>query len=79
MIVGAGLFTGVNAANAWNTLIPGTVTVPLAQMRLSVTGSPVLRSAFRMAVTLAVGAACRIKAQAPATCGAAIDVPLAIS
>ena len=53
--------------------------MPLAQNRLSVTGSPVLRSAFRMVVTLAVGTACRISAHTPATCGAAIDVPLATS
>ena len=40
-------------------------------------GTPVLVSAARISSTLAVGAACFRMAQAPATCGAAIEVPLA--
>src|SRR6187551_2492104 len=45
-------------------------------MRVSVMGRPVLRRAERTVETVAVGAACRMIAHVPATCGAAIDVPL---
>src|SRR5258706_8640637 len=43
---------------------------------MSVIGSPVNCSASRIVVTLASGAACFSSPQTPATCGAAIDVPL---
>ena len=46
--------------------------------RVSVTATPVAIIASRICVTLALGTACRASAQAPATWGAAIDVPLAL-
>ena len=61
--------------SARSTWILGLV-VPVPA-RGSVIGSPVLVRAWRIASTLAVGAACFRMAHAPATCGAAIDVPLA--
>ena len=45
-------------------------------LRESINGSPVLLRAVSTALTDALGTRCRIKAHAPATCGAAIDVPL---
>src|SRR5438309_2509197 len=50
--------------------------MPRIEYLLSVTGSPVFRSADSTVLTLAPGTACLITPQAPATCGAAIDVPL---
>src|SRR5881397_4373229 len=41
--------------------------------------TPVPLRAWRISSTLAVGLACLSTAQVPATCGAAIDVPLAIA
>ena len=52
----------------------GLVCVPPG--RVSVIGVPVLLSAFSMASAVALGQAERMAAIAPATCGAAIEVPL---
>src|SRR2546422_1219756 len=72
--VGAGLTRGVSAANASYMRTRCAVTVP--PVRVSVTGSPVWRRAFRIVLTLAFGMACLMTAHTPATCGVAIDVPL---
>src|SRR6185503_17574487 len=61
----------LSARSTW--ILGRVVPVPA---RGSVIGSPVLVSASRISSTVAVGAACFRMAQAPATCGAAIDVPL---
>ena len=66
-----GVLPALNLSAAALTSIRG-VTMPL---RLSVTIFPVLRRAARMSSTEAPGALSRITAMAPATCGAAIDVP----
>src|SRR5712692_4356192 len=50
--------------------------MPRIEYLMSVTGSPVFRSAVNTVPTLAPGTACLITPHAPATCGAAIDVPL---
>ena len=55
-------------------LTRGTVAVP--PVRVSAIGRPVWRSALRIVPTLAPGTASRSRPHAPATCGAAIDVPL---
>ena len=49
------------------------VTTPLE--RVSLTRTALARSCARASVTLSVGWACLSSAQAPATCGAAIEVP----
>ncbi len=72
---GGSWFSPSRALSARSTWILGRV-VPVPA-RGSVIGSPVLVRAWRISSTLAVGAACLRIAQAPATCGAAIDVPLA--
>src|SRR5439155_25476635 len=46
-------------------------------LRMSVIGNPVDCSALRSWLTVPVGTACFSTAQAPVTCGVAIDVPLA--
>src|SRR5690349_11547554 len=56
-------------------LMRGTV-VPAPHQRVSAIGRPVERSAASTELTLAAGAACLMIAHAPATCGAAIEVPL---
>jgi hypothetical protein len=43
---------------------------------VSTIGLPVVRSAVRIWLTVAVGQSVRIVAKAPATCGAAIEVPM---
>ena len=68
-------FSPSRTLSARSTWILGLVVPP--PVRGSVIGSPVLVRAWRMSSTLAVGAACLRMAQAPATWGAAIDVPLA--
>ena len=76
-IEGNGCVTGTKVASARSSLMRGTVTSPkILKYRSSVTGSPVSCSASRIMLTLAVGAACLRMPHAPATCGAAIDVPL---
>src|SRR5829696_6520044 len=72
---GGGLVTVTIDASAWKMLMRGTVSPP-PNRRVSVIGRPVARNADRTDATLAPGAACRTIAHAPATCGAAIDVPL---
>ena len=72
--VGAGLVTETNDASARSSLIRGIVIPP--RNRSSRIGRPVLRRLARISDTLALGAAWRSTAQAPATCGVAIDVPL---
>ena len=57
---------------AWSRRIRGLV-IPL---RLSVTPRPVLLKALRISSTVAFGDRERITANAPATCGVAIEVPL---
>ncbi len=57
---------------AWATRIRGRV------VSTSATANPLVCSALRSWVTLAVGRACRSTANAPVTCGVAIDVPLRI-
>src|SRR5205085_2496478 len=74
---GIGLSSGTRVARASNILTRGIVGPgPRNQNLVSVIGSPVWRSAPRTVVTLAPGTACLMTAHAPATCGAAIDVPL---
>ena len=63
-----------SASNARSTWIRGRV-VPAA-IRVSVIMTPVPTNAWRTSSTLAPGTACLRIAQAPATCGAAIEVPL---
>src|SRR4051794_20164731 len=63
---------GFMAAVAENTRIRRR-TIPL---RPSVIGTPVLCSCESTLATDAVGAGCFMTAQAPATCGVAIEVPL---
>src|SRR5262245_7465358 len=72
---GGGWVLPIRAISARSTWILGRVVPPPA--RGSVIGTPVLVRMFRMSSTLAFGAACFRMAQAPATWGAAIDVPLA--
>ena len=72
---GGSWFCPSKALSARSTWILGRV-VPVPA-RGSVIGSPVLVRAWRTSSTLAVGAACFKMAQAPATWGAAIDLPLA--
>ena len=50
--------------------------VAVPPMRVSAIGNPVSRSALRIVPTLAPGTACLSRPHVPATCGAAIDVPL---
>ena len=69
-----GLTSALSARSTW---IRGRV-VPVPA-RVSVIRIPVSLRAWRTSSTLAVGAACLRIAQAPVTCGAAIDVPLAIA
>src|SRR3954468_11545525 len=57
-------------------LTRGATTPAPKKRRSSVIDSPVERNAARIALTLAPGSACRMIAHAPATCGAALDVPL---
>ena len=72
MIGTPGLSSAVSARSTW---IRGfAVPVPA---RVSVIVSPVLARARRISSTLAAGTACFRIAHAPATWGAAIDVPLA--
>src|SRR2546427_201256 len=66
---------GVSAESASAMRIRGLVTLPPG--RVSVIGRPVLCRAERIWSTVPVGAACLRIAHAPATWGAAIDVPLA--
>jgi len=54
--------------------VRGFVTVP--PVRVSVMSVPVDWSAVRSWVTVAAGFACLRTAQAPVTCGVAMDVPL---
>src|SRR5882672_9357775 len=60
-------------SRAGATWIIGFVTVPPG--RVSVTGTPVARRASSTSLTEAPGTACLSTAQAPATCGAANEVP----
>src|SRR5215467_9195634 len=73
--VGDGLTMGTRLASALRTLTRGTVAPP-PHSRVSVIGSPFCWSACRIVLILAPGTAWRMIAHAPATCGAAIDVPL---
>jgi hypothetical protein len=57
-----------------STRIRRLVSVPPG--RVSAIGLPVVRSAVRIWLTVAVGQSVRIVAKAPATCGAAIEVPI---
>src|SRR5216684_5016941 len=50
--------------------------MPRIEYLVSVIGSPVFRSAVSTVLTLAPGTACLITPHEPATCGAAIEVPL---
>src|SRR5215218_3512889 len=68
----AGLEIGSPAASAM--LILGLVTPPVT--RVSVTGVPVLCRDERRLLTEAVGVFCLRSAHAPATCGAAMEVPV---
>jgi hypothetical protein len=70
----AGTTPGESTAEAAAIRILGRVTPPAA--RVSVTDSPVPWRALRIAATEAEGLCCFKRAQAPATWGAAIDVPL---
>src|SRR5688572_291704 len=74
LMVGAGLVMGTNVASARSSRIRGTIVPP--RNRSSRISSPVVRRLSSMSETLAAVAASRSTAQAPATCGAAIDVPL---
>ena len=65
--------SGTSIASARTTRIRGLVAVPPG--RVSSIGRPVCWRATRASVTVAAGAACLMIAKAPATCGAAIDVP----
>src|SRR5258705_859953 len=65
------------ASSARSTWILGRV-VPVPA-RVSSIMTPVMLKAWRISSTLPVGLACLSTAQAPVTCGAAIDVPLAIT
>src|SRR6266849_1695654 len=53
--------------------------MPRNEYLVSVIGRPVFRSAPSTVLTLAPGTACLITPHAPATCGAAMDVPLSAS
>ena len=64
-----------NTDSADPTRMRGLVTVPPG--RVSVMGTPVCWSALKIALTDAPGAACLRTANAPVTCGVAMDVPLA--
>src|SRR5262245_35992926 len=68
--VGDGLVTGVSAAMALKIRTRGIVMLPSDHSRVSVTGTPVFRNAARMSSIVALGAAWRTTAHAPATCGA---------
>ena len=68
------LVSGLRPAAAEAMLILLFVTPPAT--RVSVTGVPVLCKADRMLGTEAVGFCCLSSAHAPATCGAAMEVPL---
>src|SRR5215471_1529642 len=72
--LGEGLTIGTNVASALRILTRGIVAVP--DSLVSWIGSPFCCSAWRIVSTLAPGTACFMIAQVPATCGAAIDVPL---
>ena len=63
-----------SASRAALTLMKRCAVAPAA--RVSFTSVPVFCSACSTCVTDAPGAACFSTAQAPATCGVAIDVPL---
>src|SRR5215831_18938042 len=73
---GAGLVTGVSDARAWKIRIRGVVTPWPKMNRVSVIGNPVCCKAFSPVLTVMEGTACLSRANAPATCGADIDVPL---
>lgn len=51
----------------------------VAPRRVSLTVKPVLRKWFKASVTPMLGRACLSTAQAPATCGVAMDVPLQVA
>ena len=74
--VGTGCEIGTRDPRALKTFSRGTVCPPPKKMRSSVIGTPVDRRDARIVVTLALGAAPWRIAHAPATWGAAIEVPL---
>ena len=76
LAIGRGAPVDVRRSSAGATWIRGLVTVPPG--RLSVTGRPVACRAETRSFTDAAGAAWCRTANAPATCGAAIEVPLAM-
>ena len=76
LTLGGGAPLDVKRSSAGATWISGLVTVPPG--RLSVTGRPVACKADTRSLTDAVGAAWCRTAMAPATCGAAMEVPLAM-
>jgi hypothetical protein len=74
VMVGGSAVVGNKALSASYARTRGTVQ-PSTPERMSVTGSPVCRSTFRIVPTLNAGVACFNRPHTPATCGAAIDVP----
>jgi hypothetical protein len=69
------LVVPVRASKAAFTSMRGLITL----LRLSVIGTPVLWRAERISLTDADGFACLRIAKAPATCGAAIEVPVLLA
>src|SRR2546426_12046624 len=57
VMTGTGLSIATSVDSAWNARTRGTVTGSENKKRLSVTGRPVVRSALRIVLTLASGAA----------------------
>src|SRR5262249_33863860 len=72
---GAGLTIGTREASALR-IRPGGTVAPPPNSRVSSIGRPFCWSAWRPVLTLAAGTAWFMIAHVPATCGAAIDVPL---
>ena len=58
---------------AFATLIIGALKVP--ELRVSLMTAPEVFRATSISLAVAVGLAARSRATAPATCGAAMDVP----
>jgi hypothetical protein len=77
--VSVGVTVGVapSAERAASIWMRGLLTLP--PVRMSSTVTPVNSRAARTSLTLALGSLDFIRAQAPATCGAAIDVPFQVS
>ncbi len=91
VLVGVDVLVGVRVAVAVAVLVGVGVSKPAAiaesirtrgtvtKLRESVIGTPVLRMTCSPDVTDMPGSACRSSAQAPATCGVAIDVPFQLA